>query len=121
MRFSGRSGLPLWRTRSTATVEVCRSGRWKAVDGRRLVHKIADPKMPFGGTWTDQLGEPSDDSTFTIPERSEVYNPFFRTVTRGTDMGSTIDTYWRALGKKLAEVVAPPWMDPPSGSPTRRL
>lgn len=66
-----------------------------AEPSRRLVSRIDDRSLPFGGTWTYELTP--EDSTRTrlrITEDGEIYNPFFRFVSRfilGYDGG--IKTY----------------------------
>ncbi len=69
----------------------------------RLVTFIADPHLPFGGTWTyDITAEASGGSTLTITENGEVYNPIFRFISRYV-MGytTTMDRYLNALRNKL--------------------
>ena len=70
---------------------------------RRLVTRIADPKLPFGGTWTYEIAPAGDSCTLTITENGEVYNPLFRFVSRFI-MGhtATIDGYLAALNMKLS-------------------
>ena len=53
-----------------------------AVPNHRLVTKIADPSLPFGGTWTYELSPRGDSTTLRITEDGEVYNPVFRFVSR---------------------------------------
>ncbi len=68
---------------------------------RRLVTRIADDDVPFGGAW-EILIEPdgASMSRVTITERGYVSNPAFRFVSRFI-MGQTasIDGYLRALGE----------------------
>ena len=61
---------------------------------RRLVTRITDRTLPFGGTWTFTL-EPSGDGTkLTITENGEVYNPLFRVMSRFVfGHTATIDRY----------------------------
>jgi len=70
---------------------------------RRLVGRIADEGLPFGGSWEYRI-EPDGDATsrVTITERGSVYNPIFRFVSRFV-MGHTrtIDSYLRALAKRF--------------------
>lgn len=70
---------------------------------RRLVGRIADTGLPFGGSWEYRI-EPdgASASRVTIIERGAVYNPIFRFVSRFI-MGhtKTIDTYLRALAKRF--------------------
>jgi uncharacterized protein YndB with AHSA1/START domain len=76
---------------------------------RRLVTRIADKDLPFGGQW-EYVIEPdgSNASRLTITERGSVYNPVFRFVSRFI-MGhtATIDTYLRALGRKFGDEPTP--------------
>lgn len=70
---------------------------------RRLVTRIADPKLPFGGTWIYEIAPQGSSCTLTITENGEVYNPIFRFVSRFI-MGdtATIDSYLAALNSKLS-------------------
>jgi uncharacterized protein YndB with AHSA1/START domain len=77
----------------------------EAVQAQRLVRRIADPKMPFGGTWTYELTPDGSGCRLTVTERGEVYNPIFRLVSKFLDMRRTIDGYLTALGTKLGEPV----------------
>ena len=74
----------------------------ESVPPRRLVTRIADKNLPFGGTWTYEISPEGDDCTLTITEDGEVYNPIFRFVSRFI-MGhtATIDQYFAALNTKL--------------------
>ncbi|HET7695257.1 MAG TPA: SRPBCC family protein [Vicinamibacterales bacterium] len=47
-----------------------------------LVSRIADPSLPFGGTWTYRIQPAGAGSQLTITEDGEVYNPFFRFMSR---------------------------------------
>jgi hypothetical protein len=86
-------------------IEEGRSGKMTFVvessdPPRRLVTRIADPKLPFGGTWTYDITPSNGGSRLTITEDGEIYNPLFRFVARfilGYD--GTIGSYLGALGK----------------------
>lgn len=69
----------------------------------RLVTRIADPQLPFGGTWTYDIKPDGQRCSLTITENGEVYNPLFRFVSRFV-MGhtATIDAYIKALQAKLS-------------------
>jgi uncharacterized protein YndB with AHSA1/START domain len=115
--------FPQWRT-DIKTVEVLpdRDGHkvWRE-DGKngkmtletieanppsRLVLKIADPDLPFGGTWTYELRATNAGSRVTITEDGEVYNPIFRFIGRVFfSPADTIEAYLKALGKKYGEDV----------------
>jgi hypothetical protein len=47
-----------------------------------LIARIADAKLPFGGTWTYRIAPAASGSDLTITEDGEVYNPFFRFMSR---------------------------------------
>jgi uncharacterized protein YndB with AHSA1/START domain len=69
---------------------------------RLLVVRIADPKLPFGGTWTYAIAPAPGGSTVTITEDGQIYNPIFRFMSRfvfGYD--DTMKTYLANLEKKL--------------------
>ena len=74
----------------------------------RLVTRIADTDLPFGGEWEYELSPDGAGTRLVITERGEVYNPIFRFVSRFV-MGhtSTIDGYLRALGTKFGETITP--------------
>ena len=48
----------------------------------RLRVRIADPDLPFGGTWTYELRPEGPGTRLRITEHGEVYNPVFRFVSR---------------------------------------
>ena len=90
---------PRWR-RSLSAVEmqppVEGRPRWVEVSGRdrlplemierqaprRVVTRITDPDLPFGGTWTFELAADGPGTRVTITERGEIRNPIFRALAR---------------------------------------
>lgn len=54
----------------------------RAEPQRRLVTRIADPSLPFGGSWTFDLLPAPDGVEVTITENGEIYNPVFRFMAR---------------------------------------
>ncbi|MDX1390343.1 MAG: SRPBCC family protein [Acidobacteriota bacterium] len=48
----------------------------------RLVTRIADPELPFGGSWTYEIVPTGEGCTLQITEAGEIYNPFFRFMAR---------------------------------------
>lgn len=72
---------------------------------RRLVTQIADPKLPFGGTWTFEIVPNGDSCLLTITENGEVYNPLFRFISRFV-IGHTasLDGYLKSLNAKLSNI-----------------
>ena len=92
---------PEWREVSgdgTITFETVES-----VPPRRLVTRITDKSLPFGGSWTYELEPAVSGTQLTIREDGEVYNPVFRLVSRYV-MGhhATIDKYLASLQARLA-------------------
>lgn len=73
---------------------------------RRLVTQIADPNLPFGGTWTTVITQVEGGSEVRITEDGEVRNPVFRFMPRLVlGLTATMDTYLRGLGHKFGEDV----------------
>jgi uncharacterized protein YndB with AHSA1/START domain len=50
--------------------------------GRRVVSRIADKSLPFGGSWTYELTPAGGGTVLRITEDGEVYNPLFRFISR---------------------------------------
>lgn len=69
-----------------------------AVPNERLVTRIADRSLPFGGSWTYELIPRGDSTRLRITEDGQVYNPIFRFVSRFV-MGHTA-----TMEKYLADV-----------------
>jgi len=80
----------------------------ESVPPRRLVTRIADQGLPYGGSWTYELTPDGSGTRLTITEHGEVYNPIFRFVSRFV-LGhtSTMTGVLRALGAKYGETVSP--------------
>jgi hypothetical protein len=76
--------------------------RVETIAPRRIVNRIADPKLPFGGSWTYEIAPSGNGTELTITENGEVYNPLFRFVSRFV-MGhqATIEKYQRDLAARL--------------------
>ena len=114
-------GYPSWRTGLTK-VEVLSEGggppRWRettksggpityaveeSVPERKLVGRIADTNLPFGGRWTYELTPIGPgETTLAITEDGDVYNPIFRFVSRFV-MGhtATIERYLDDVEKRF--------------------
>ena len=68
----------------------------------KLITRIADPHLPFGGTWTYSIAPAQSGATLTITENGEIYNPVFRFIARYVQgYTATIDNYLKALRAKL--------------------
>jgi len=76
----------------------------ESVAPRRVVRRIADPGLPFGGRWIYEIVPVAGGCRVNITERGEVYNPVFRFVSRFV-LGQTLtlDTYLRNLGRHFGE------------------
>ena len=74
---------------------------------RRMVVRIADRGLPFGGTWTFDIRPLADGgSELRITEDGEIYNPIFRFMARFFfGYASSAETYLRDLGVKFAQPV----------------
>jgi hypothetical protein len=71
----------------------------------QFVSRIADPNLPFGGTWTIDLKPEGAATRVTITEHGEVYNPIFRFMSRFVfGHTATIDAYLPALQRRHAPV-----------------
>lgn len=80
----------------------------ESVPSQKMVTRIADPKLPFGGTWTQELEPSESGTTLRITENGSVYNPIFRFMSRFVfGYTATMDEYLRALGAKFGESVTP--------------
>lgn len=76
--------------------------RVETIPAKRIVNRIADPKLPFGGSWTYELAPEGDATALTITENGEVYNPLFRFVSRFIiGHSATIEKYQRDLAARL--------------------
>jgi hypothetical protein len=76
--------------------------RVETVAPTRIVNRIADPKLPFGGSWTYEISAAGNGTELTITEYGEVYNPLFRFVSKFI-MGhtATIEKYQRDLALRF--------------------
>lgn len=70
---------------------------------RRLVRKIADPSLPFGGTWTYELSPAAAGTTLKITEDGVVRNPIFRLMSRFMDPSASLTGFLESLARKFGE------------------
>jgi uncharacterized protein YndB with AHSA1/START domain len=75
---------------------------------RRLVTRITDKSLPFGGGWEYAIASEGAGSRVQITEHGEVYNPVFRFVSRFI-MGhtATASAYLKSLGARFGATVEP--------------
>src|SRR5690348_10969514 len=75
-----QDGKPAWsETSDSATIQFATV---VSQPPSKLVVRIADPKLPFGGTWTYEITPVAGGSSLRIREEGEIYNPVFRFVSR---------------------------------------
>jgi hypothetical protein len=97
-----QNGLPAWvETLDSGTIPLATVVSQPPV---KLVVRITDPKLPFGGTWTYEIMPIPTGSSLRIREDGEVYNPIFRFVSRFVlGQSATIDAYLKSLARKFGE------------------
>jgi uncharacterized protein YndB with AHSA1/START domain len=100
------NGQPSWREFDTHGDSIPYE-LVEATTGQKLISRIADPNLPFGGTWTYVLTRQPDGSTsLRITEDAEIRNPIFRFVARFfIGYTKTMEDYLHALGGKFNEAV----------------
>jgi hypothetical protein len=105
-RLPDRDGKPAWIEKSDMGDMPLEVTEWHPP--QHLVTRIADPNLPFGGTWTFEIAPDGAGATLRITERGEIYNVFFRFMARFVfGYSSTIETYLRDLGRKFGESTTP--------------
>ena len=73
---------------------------------RRLVARITDETLPFGGSWTYDLAPEAIGTRLTITERGYVTNPLFRFMSRFVfGHHRTQEDFQRALGRRFGRDV----------------
>ncbi len=101
-RLPDRDGRPVWIEEGGFGKLTLAVERFEPP--RLLVGRIADPGLPFGGTWTYEITPVSDGSRLRITEDGEVYNPMFRFMSKFIfGYEGTIQSYMASLGKRLAQ------------------
>jgi len=90
-------------TNGTLTFEVMESS-----PPSRMVTRIADAGMPFGGRWIFEITPVGDGCRLNLTERGEIYNPVFRFVSRFLlGYERTLDTYLQDVSRKFDESAVP--------------
>jgi len=103
-RLPDRNGQEVWTLRQPTgelPMQVIES-----TAAERLVTRIADDNLPFGGTWTYELREQDGGTLVTVTEDGEIYNPFFRVMSKLIfGYHRTQESYLSALAQKFGEEV----------------
>jgi len=103
--FQSLNGYPGWTEIESNGMKIPLQVT-EAVPPRRLVTRIADPNLPWGGTWTTEITPAPGGSVMRITEEGYVNNPFFRFMARFVfGYASTLDSYMKSLGEKFGEQV----------------
>lgn len=101
-RLPDQNGHPVW-SESYKNGDSLPFEMIESVPPTRLVGRIADPRLPFGGTWTYEITPVDGGCTLTITERGEAYNPIFRLVSRFINQAATIEEYLTYVARKFGE------------------
>lgn len=105
-RLPDQNGHPVW-------AEHGKNGRipLEIVESRapaRLVTRIADPTLPFGGSWIFDIKPCDGGADLTITEDGEIHNPIFRVMARFVfGHHATLEAYLMALAAKFGESAMP--------------
>jgi hypothetical protein len=100
-RLPDRDGRPVWIEEGRSGKMTLAVERWEPP--RILVARIADPDLPFGGTWTYEITPVAEGSRLKITEDGEIYNPLFRFMARFIfGYEGTIGSYMSALEKRFS-------------------
>jgi uncharacterized protein YndB with AHSA1/START domain len=68
----------------------------------KIVTRIADKTLPFGGSWTYELSPHDGGTRLVITENGQVYNPLFRFMSRFVfGHTATLDKFLEDLGRHL--------------------
>lgn len=95
-RQPDRDGRPAWTEAVSGMTIPLRFEKMERPS--LLVSRIADPALPFGGTWTYRITPAASGSDVTITEDGEVHNPFFRFMSRFVfGHTATLDEFVRNL------------------------
>ena len=74
------------------------------VPASRMVTRIVDEGLPFGGSWTYELAPAPGGTQVTITERGEVRPVLFRALSKYVfTHHRTIEQYLRSLGQRFGE------------------
>lgn len=80
----------------------------ESVPAQRLVVRIADPSLPFSGSWTFELTAKDGGTELVITERGSISNPIFRLLSKVFfDPGATANRYLVDLGKSFGATIEP--------------
>ena len=100
------NGHPVWREHADYGPMTFEAVEQQAP--RRLVTRIVDRDLGFGGEWTYDITPTAQGSRVTITENGYVDSPLFRFMSRFVfGQTSTMDGYLRSLGQRFGQTVEP--------------
>jgi uncharacterized protein YndB with AHSA1/START domain len=70
---------------------------------RRLVRRIVDDSLPFGGRWTHEITPTAEGCALKITEDGFVNNPLFRLISRLMGQSGSINGVLTSLARKFGE------------------
>lgn len=101
-RLPDRSGHPTWKETSgwgdvmPVEIEVFEPPR-------RMVGRIVDDGLPFGGTWTYEIVPEAGGCRVRVTEDGFVKSVIFRYISRTMGYTGTMEKYLEALGRRLGD------------------
>jgi hypothetical protein len=101
-RLPDRNSHEVWLEEGSRSMKITLE-TIESVAPRKLVRRITDENLPFGGSW-EYIITPTTEggSQLTITERGKVKNPFFRFMSRFIfGHAATIENYLKALATKF--------------------
>jgi uncharacterized protein YndB with AHSA1/START domain len=105
-RLPDVNGMPAWvETLGTGEMPL-QVEEWDPP--RRMVARIMDDNLPFGGTWTYEVASAEGGSALRLTESGFVKPAIFRFMARFVfGYTSTMEQYLKDLGRKFGEDVTP--------------
>ena len=108
-------GRPAWREHALHGVIACQTD--EMTPPRRLVVRIRDRNLTYGGTWTYELTEERAGTRVTITERGEITHPMCRGIARFVfGYAGNLDAYLSALHRDLSPGQSMPLDSRPQGA-----
>lgn len=101
-RLADHDGRPVWR-------EIDSWGQALPIEivifdaPTRMVGRIADESLPFGGTWTYEVTPEAGGCRVRITEDGIIRSALFRYIARAGGYTGTMERYLRALAMRLGE------------------
>jgi hypothetical protein len=104
-RLPDRNGRLSWR--ETGIYGSVSLELEEALPPLRMVTRITDPDLPYGGRWIYELEPLGHGSRLTITENGEIYNPAFRFLARFVfGYTGTMERYLEDLAARLENEVS---------------